>query len=71
MIRGVKRDLALMAQGLGIAFVPLFIAAVFSDLDPRTWSGLLAVIGLIVLAALPMMRDEVAQAKQRERDGLR
>jgi hypothetical protein len=27
-------------------------------------------IGVLALAAIPIMRDEIAQARQRERDGL-
>lgn len=71
MIRAVKRDLVRLAQGIGIASPALFIVAVFTDLDPQTWSGLLTTIALIVLAAIPVFRDEIQQAKQRERDGLR
>jgi hypothetical protein len=71
MIHGMKRDLTLIAQGIGIAFPLLFIAAFFSDVDPRTWPDLLVAIGIIVLAAIPITRDAIAQAKRREREGLR
>ncbi len=71
MMRRMKRDLVVMAQGLLIACPALFALAVFTDLDPRTWSGLLVSIGVLALAAIPIMRDEIAQARQRERDGLR
>jgi hypothetical protein len=71
MIQRVKRDLALMARGLAIAVPPLFILVLLVDVDPQTWFGLLvgAVFGLI--AGIPVIRDEIQQAKRRERDGLR
>jgi hypothetical protein len=71
MIHAVKHDLLLMAKGLALLIPPLIVSITVLDLDPDQWLWWIALTVFGLIGCIPMIRDEIAQAKQREREGLR
>ncbi len=71
MIGGVKRDLILMGKGMAMVLPFLVLAGVVLDIKATEPLGYAVVIVLTLVGGIPIIRDEIQQAKQRERDGLR
>ncbi|MCP9489390.1 MAG: hypothetical protein MSC31_05890 [Solirubrobacteraceae bacterium MAG38_C4-C5] len=66
----MKRDLALMTKGLAMVLPALALVVLLLDVQMHEPLALLVVPVFALLAAIPITRDEIQQAKRRERDGL-
>jgi hypothetical protein len=71
MIPVVKHDLVIMAKGFALLIGPLIASFTVLDPDPDQWLWWITLTVCGLIGCIPLVRDEIAQAKQRERDGLR
>lgn len=67
----MKHDLALMGKGMAMVLPFVVVAGLVLDIKATEPLGYAVVIVFGLIGCIPMFRDEIQQARRRERDGLR
>jgi hypothetical protein len=71
MVHVVKHDLVVMVKGFALLIPPLIVSLTVLEPDPDQWLWWITLTVCGLIGCIPLLRDEIAQAKRREREGLR